>query len=207
VETRSRECFRSRLCRFITSPPSLCIDCLCLKFAKRQTDLGFGAAQRSFTRLSNAFGGCLFWFGADGPSKTRAVEPKLKNFGLRFQLQASTVFVGYGSNHKNFLGPERFGSLKTKNRCIICKIRLRHGNPNFRLRLHHLNFFGSDSSNPKLLGLHSPADGGGRAAWHQGANKDCLQKKTEQKTCESQRFAVVQRDLDSYAFLVSADRK
>jgi len=61
---------------------------------------------------------------------------------------------------KRFLAPERFDPLKTTNHCFICtnhlpnKLCLLNGNPDFRLRLHHLNFLAPVT---KLLGSDSTA--------------------------------------------------
>jgi len=76
--------------------------------------------------------------------KTTVVEPELK-----FPAPTAGIYIfGSGSNLWKFLAPDpgRFDPLKAKNKCIICTTRLPHklcllnGNPNFRLRLHHLKF-------------------------------------------------------------------
>jgi len=78
---------------------------------------------------------------------------------------AGTQISGSSSWHLKFLTPasELFGTLKTKNHCIICtvgllrKLCLLNEKSNFMLRLHHSNFFGSRSSHPRSLRLHSSA--------------------------------------------------
>jgi len=88
--------------------------------------------------------------------------PNKKSCGARTQISGS------GSRRLNIWTPvpEQFGTLKTKNHCIICgtrlpkKLCLWNWNPNFNLQLQHRKISGSGSSHPKLLGLqlHSPAN-------------------------------------------------
>jgi len=102
-------------------------------------------------------------FGTCYTTQEARIENALKSTQENFRFLCNCYIYNYWEDRTDA------GLIKLKTTVLFVELACSTnyvscltGNPNFRLRLHHLKFFGSGPSHPKLLGLrlHSPE-------WHE----------------------------------------